>query len=99
MTYPAELAFKRDRTLSAAARRVYDYLTTILDFVVVQNVKGELHADAAGMDRKTFRKGLNQLIARGYLTEHERAPLGIRRFTLSWNVASGEKSPTSARSA
>lgn len=86
MTFPAELAFKRDRTLTATTRRVYDYLTTTLDFTEVRLVKNDLLADSLGMNAKYFRAALNALVSGGYLIEHARGPRGARQFTLAWSL-------------
>lgn len=85
MTYPAELDFKRDHTLSASARRVYDYLSTILDFTQVRAVKSQLHAPPSGVERVAFMRALTDLGERGYLVEHARDTRGVRRFSLAWS--------------
>lgn len=87
MTFPAELTFKRDPSLQPTARRVYDYLTTELDFVDVRLVKIQQHAERIATDRESFGRALDTLVVRGYLIEHD--PIGnVRRFTLAWSVAS-----------
>lgn len=85
MTFPAELTFKRDVALSPTARRVYDYLTTELDFLEARLVKIQQHAERISTDRESFGRALDALVDRGYLSEH--APLGnVRRFTLVWSI-------------
>jgi hypothetical protein len=86
MTFPAEQAFKRDRELTPTTRRVYDYLTTVLDFTQPRRVKGEIECAAVGTDRKSFRISLNALVAAGYLVEHERDTFNVRVFTLAWSL-------------
>lgn len=87
MTFPAELAFRRDRGLSATARRVYDYLTTILDFTEVRAVKSQAHAEFLAVERQSFAGALDTLAARGYLVEHPRDLRNVRRFTLAWSLS------------
>jgi Fe2+ or Zn2+ uptake regulation protein len=91
MTFPAELAFKRDRNLTAATRRVYDYLTTMLDFVEPRRVKGQIEAEAVGTDRETFRNALNALVEAGYLVEHPRDTFNVRVFTLAWSLPAEDR--------
>lgn len=86
MTFPAELSFKRDRELTPTARRVYDYLTTTLDFTQPRRVKGQIECTAVGTDRETFRLALNALVEAGYLVEHERDTFNVRVFTLAWSL-------------
>lgn len=86
MSSPAEIAFKCDRTLNPAARRVYDYLTTVLDFVEVRQVRGLVDAERAGVHRNSFGPSLDALVARGYLLEHERGERNVRHFTLIWSL-------------
>lgn len=85
MTYPAELDFKRDRTLPRAARRVYEYLSTELDFTQVRSVKSKLHSEQCGIGKPRFIAGLNVLVTLGYLVEHDRGANGQRHFTLAWS--------------
>lgn len=91
MTYPAELAFKRDRTLPATARRVYDYLTTTLDFTEVRAVKAQFNCRAVRMNRESFARALDRLAGSGYLIEHARDLHGVRRFTLAWSVRADQE--------
>ncbi len=86
MTYPAELQFKRDRALTPAARRVYDYLSTVLDFVEVRSVKVEMHAEAMGIDRETLMRSIDCLALAGYLIDQPRGPRNVRRLTLAWSL-------------
>lgn len=86
MSYPAELAFKRDRTLSPTARRAYDFLTTALDFTEVRAVKVQITCERIGANRKAFGLALAQLVGAGYLVEHARDLHGVRRFTLAWSI-------------
>lgn len=86
LTFPAELSFKRDRDLTPTARRVYDYLTTTLDFRQPRMVKTHLECAKIGTDRETFANALNALVVAGYLVEHPREMLNVRVFTLAWSV-------------
>lgn len=86
MTFPAELAFKRDTNLPPTARRVYDYLTTILDFQQPRRVVTELHCGMIKTDRETFGRALTTLVEVGYLVEHERDARNVRVFTLAWSL-------------
>lgn len=86
MTFPAELAFKRDRTLSPTARRVYDFLTTTLDFTEVRAVKAQITCEQVGTNRESFGLALGHLVGAGYLVEHARDLHGVRRFTLAWSI-------------
>lgn len=86
MTYPAELSFKRDRTLAPTARRVYDFLTTTLDFTEVRAVKAQITCVEIGTNRESFGRALDRLVGSGYLVEHTRDLHGVRRFTLAWSV-------------
>lgn len=86
MTFPAEQSFKRDAALTATQRRVYDYLTTLLDFTQVRTVKGQYHSAAMGIHREDFGRALDVLAERGYLVEHQRDVHKVRRFTLAWSV-------------
>lgn len=86
MTFPAELTFKRDRTLSPTARRVYDFLTTMLDFTEVRAVKSQINCIHVGAARAAFGLALDQLAVAGYLVEHARDLHGVRRFTLAWSI-------------
>jgi hypothetical protein len=90
MTFPAELTFKRDRTLSPTARRVYDFLTTVLDFTEVRPVKAQINCEHVGTNRGSFGRALDQLVGRGYLVEHARELHGVRRFTLAWSINADE---------
>lgn len=80
MTFPAEQSFKRDAALTATQRRVYDYLTTLLDFTQVRTVKGQYHSAAMGIHREDFGRALGQHV------EHQRDVHKVRRFTLAWSV-------------
>lgn len=86
MTYPAEHSMKRDPVISPSCRKVYDYLTTMLDFTQVRHVKEESNAPLCGVDRKTFSGAVGTLIDRGYLVEHERGLYNVRRLTLAWSI-------------
>ena len=86
MTFPAELAFKRDTSLSPSARRVYDYLTTVLDFREARRIKVQIECESIGTDRETFSNGLDALVAAGYLKEHRRDQYNVRKFTLMWSL-------------
>jgi hypothetical protein len=86
MTYPAEIDFKRDRTISPSARRVYGYLTTELDFNEVRVLKSQYHSAQCGVDRADFIHALDALVACGYLIEHARGARNVRRFTLAYSV-------------
>lgn len=98
MTYPAELSYKKDRCLTPSARRVYDYLSTILDFTEVREVKASVHCVECGIGKPHFLAGLNTLVERGYLTEH--VPAGrIRRFTLAWSINRDRQQASRALSA
>lgn len=88
MTFPAEVSFKRDRTLSPSARRVYDFLSTALDFTEVRAVKVQITCERVGCNRKTFGLALDRLVSAGYLVEHARDLHGVRRFTLAWSIRS-----------
>jgi hypothetical protein len=88
MTYPAEVAFRRDRALSRPARRVYEYLTTELDFTQKRPVKSALHSERCGVGKARFIAALNALVSAGYLVEHERDASGLRHFTLAWSIGS-----------
>lgn len=90
MTFPAEQSFKRDASLSPTARRVYDYLTTTLDFREARRVKTQIASDALGTDRETFSLALNALVAAGYLVEHPRDTFNVRVFTLAWSLAGAD---------
>ena len=84
--FPAELSFKRDSRLTPSARRVYDYLTTVLDFVEVRPVKVHLHAARAGIHHESFGGALDALAESGYLTLHGRGSGNVRQLTLAWSV-------------
>lgn len=86
MTFPAEQTFKRDTTLSPSARRVYDYLTTTLDFRQPRRVKVQIECAEIATDRETFSVALNALVSAGYLIEYEREANNIRVFTLAWSL-------------
>lgn len=86
MTSPAEYAFRRDRSLSSSERRVYDYLSTVLDYKEERNVKSQIQHEECGVGRRQFLAALDTLVARGYLIEHARAERGIRRFTLAHSI-------------
>jgi hypothetical protein len=83
---PAAFSFKRDRTLPQTARRVYDYLSTTLDFTEVRAVKSDLECEQAGVSLPPFIAALNLLVERGYLIEHARDARQIRHFTLAWSI-------------
>lgn len=85
MTYPAEIDFRRDRTLSSSERRVHDYLTTELDFNEVRSVKSQIHCEQCGVDRADFIRALGALVRAGYLIEHARDARKVRRFTLAYS--------------
>lgn len=91
MTFPAELTFKRDLSLPPTARRVYDYLTTVLDFREPRPVKTQIECEYVGTDRETFSSALTALAGSGYLVEHPRESRSVRVFTLSWSVAADPK--------
>ncbi len=86
MTYPAELQFKRDRALTPGDRRVYDYLSTVLDFVEVRSVKIQMHARAMGLKRETLMRSIDCLVRIGYLIDQPRGQRNVRRLTLAWSV-------------
>lgn len=90
MTFPAELSFKRDITLSPTTRRVYDYLTTTLDFREPRRVKTQIECERVGTNRERFGDALTALVEAGYLVEHERDTFNVRVFTLAWSIGTPE---------
>jgi hypothetical protein len=91
MTFPAELTFKHDRTLSSSACRVYGYLTTILAFHEDRSVKSQVHAGLIGVSRESFGLALDALAAAGYLVEGQRDLHNVRRFRLAWSIQLAER--------
>lgn len=99
MTFPAEQNFKRDKSLTPTQRRVYDYLTTTLDFWERRTVKTGVECEMIGTDKESFRLALNVLVAKGYLIEHARDAYNVRTFTLAWSLASCKNIPPSSPAA
>lgn len=92
MTFPAEMAFRHDRTLSPTQKAVYLYLLSIpLDLEDYQPIKGEIHAEQAGVSRKTFGLAVDTLVRRGYLKEAERGLHNVRQLKLAYSVKLAEQ--------
>ncbi|MDP1890517.1 MAG: hypothetical protein Q8K55_06445 [Gemmatimonadaceae bacterium] len=88
MTCPAEITFKRDRTLTPSAIRLYHFLSTVLDFSEPRERKVYADAEAAGISEKSALAGLHQLLARGYLICHGRSAKGVYSLTLANSIGS-----------
>jgi hypothetical protein len=86
MTFPAWETFEADARIRLQHVRLFRFARRTLDFREIRLLKQGTAAERTGLDRSDLRRALNDLVAWGYLVEHERADRQARQFTLAWSV-------------
>lgn len=91
MTFPAWDAFEADRRVRLQHLKLFRFARRTLDFREVRMLKQGAAAEQTGLDRSDLRRALNDLVAWGYLVEHQRGDRHARQFTLAWSVRSDRR--------
>lgn len=87
MSFPAYDELSADIELGFVAWKVYMWLQrNWLNHTSPRETKYLLLQQALHLRPASVLVGLNWLVERGYLIEHERSDRGTRRFTLAWSV-------------
>lgn len=86
MTFPAWDSFDGDRRVKARHLHVYRWCRKNFDHTEIRDRKLETIAKESEVHLTQVSKVLDDLVAWGYLIEHESGRYRERRFTLAWSV-------------
>jgi hypothetical protein len=92
MSFPAFEDLAADIELGFASWRLYMWLQrNWLNHLTPKDTKIAALCQTLAMGQHSVVDGLDWLVARGYLTEHEPGYRGVRRFTLAWSRVPPDK--------